>query len=191
MLPPDSTVTTSLTVEKEKGGIGISNPSQGINIHDWECSYSSIAGNIVLRNIDTSVSTTVLSGIMNLTNLSFAFDANMRPVIGYQNASGVSSLYYYDTLTEAYNTLTLAAGSGAPRLCHDDKRDRMVLSNITDVLCFYIRDAVLYYRLQRERYQTEYQVATFTSGTVLKKVGMSTELRLLVQVTNGKLISSP
>ena len=191
MLSPDSFVSEVRTIEREKGGIALSDPSQGINVHDWQCGYVSGTGSIVLTNLTTSVSYTILVGITGVVGLSFAFDANMRPALGYSKADGSSYLYYYDTVTEDYATITLAAGSGSPKLCHDDKRDRMVLSNVTDILVFYIRNNLLYYRLQRERYQTEHQVATLTAGATLVKVGMSTELRILVQVSNGTFISSP
>lgn len=189
-LPPDSELTTRIT-EKEKGGIALSDPSQGISVHDWVCLYEASNGNIYVKNLNTVVTYTVLTGIMNVTDLSFAFDSNMRVNIGYKLVSGESKIYYYNSITEDFTTDTLPSGAGAPRLCHDDKRDEMVVLNVTDVLIFYIYNNKLYYLLQRERFLTPHQVATVSAGTVLDKVGMSDDLRILAQISNGTFVSSP
>jgi hypothetical protein len=190
-LPPDDLDITSTLIEREAGGVSLSDPSEGIDSYTWQCSYVPASGTIALKNLDTAITYVILTGIMNLTDLSFAFDANMRPAIGYRDNIGVSNLYYYNSVTEAYDTITFAAGSGAPRLCHDDKRSTMVLSNITDVLVFYVRGTTMYYRIQRERYVTEHAIVTVTSGTEIKKVGMSEGLRLKVSLLTGAFISSP
>jgi len=190
-LSPDSFVSGIRTLEREKGGIAISDPSQGINIHTWQSSYDPPSGTIRLTNLDTAVVYNILTGIMSITDLSFAFDANMRPNLGYKLADGTSKIRYYDTVTETFITVTLPTGAGVPRLCHDDKRDEMVLLNVTDVLIFYLLDNVLYYLLQRERFEVPHRVATVTPGATLDKVGMSDDLRILAQISNGEFISSP
>lgn len=190
-LSPDSFVSETRTLEREKGGIAISDPSQGINIHTWQSSYDSSSGTIRLTNLDTAAVYDILTGIMSVTDLSFAFDASMRPNLGYKLADGTSKIRYYDTVTEAFITVTLPTGAGVPRLCHDDKRDEMVLLNVTDVLIFYVLSDVVYYLLQRERFLTPHQVATLTPGTILEKVGMSDDLRILLQISNGTFVSSP
>lgn len=191
LLSPDNFSSSINTVEREKGGVAISDPSQGINIHDWQSSYTPSTGTIYLTNLNTSVVYTILTGVMSIAQLSFAFDSNMRPNLGYKLVDGTSKIYYYDSVTEDFITVTLPTGAGAPKLCHDDKRDEMVVLNVTDVLVFYMLDDVLYYLLQRERFATPHQVATLTPGTVLDKVGMSNDLRILAQISNGEFISSP
>jgi hypothetical protein len=190
-LSPDSINTGSEINEKESGGIALSNPSLGIAGYTWSCQYTALTGSITLINETTAVSSTILNGIFNLATLSFAFDANMRPAIGYTLLDGTSYLYYYDSLTESYSTLTLPAGSYSLRLTHDDKRYEMVVLNVTDILVFYVRGSTVYYRLQRERYQTEHQIATVTPGTRLRKAGMTTGLQICIGIADGLFISSP
>lgn len=190
-LLPDSVETGSLLIEREDGGLAISDPSLGISGYSWICTYTPLGGIITLTNEDTAVSVPILSGIANLVSLSFAFDSNMRYAVGYTDNVGVSSLRFYDSLTESYTTLVLPAGTINLRLCHDDKRPTMVVSNVTDILCFYVRDSGVYYRLQRERYQTEHRVATVTPGTTIAKVGMTSNLTIRAKISGGSFISSP
>lgn len=187
LLPPDG--YSLRTTAWEKGGVALSDPSLGINIHDWKGFYQD--NNIYLQNTATSQTYLVLAGVPDVVDMSFAFDANMRANIGYALSDGTAKVRYYDTVTEDFVTMTLPAGAGAPRLCHDDKRDDMVILNVTDVLVFYIYNNKLYYLLQRERFETPHQVATVTEGTVLARVGMSNDLRILAQITNGDFVSSP
>jgi hypothetical protein len=190
-LSPDSQSTGSLVVELEDGGFALSDPTQTISGWDWSCTYTPASGTISLTNQDTAATSVILTGIMNLVSLSFAFDANMRPAIGYTNAAGESYFYYYNSSTEDYSTMTLPAGSTNPRLCHDDKRYQMVLLNITDVLVFYTRLDKVYCRVQREAYLIEHEVATVTPGTVVNKVGMTTGLKLRIGLSDGLFVSSP
>lgn len=191
MLSPDSFESGLKTYERERGGIALSDPSQGINVHDWYCQYVAATGSIYLTNMNTATTYLILSGISNVVALSFAFDSNMRPNLGYMTSDGVSKIRYYDTVTEQFVTETLPTGAGAPRLCHDDKRNEMVQINVTDVLVFYILGTTLYYLVQRERFQTAHQAATLTEGSILDKVGMSDDLRILAQISNGTFVSSP
>jgi len=188
---PDDFVSDITLIEREMGGVAVSDPSQGINVNVWQSSYSNTTGTVYLKNLDTGITYTIISGVMNMTDLSFAFDANMRPNLGYRLSNCNSYIRYYDTITEAFVTRQLPAGAGAPKLTHDDKRDDMVLLNVTDVMVYYILNNVLYFLVQRERFNTVHQAATLTSGATLVKVGMSNDLRLLVQIHNGTFISSP
>jgi len=189
-LSPDSLEEESPLIEYEDGGVALSDPSQGISGYTWKLTYIPSTGTIMLKNTVTNVSTDFLTGIMDVVGASFAFDSNMRPAIGYQLSNGDSKLYYYNTVTESYSTLSFPAGTGCPRLCHDDKRAPMVGLNTTDILCFYISpDNILSYRQQRDRYAVEYPVATLAGSPTLKKVGMSVSLRLRVTIHGGQLVS--
>jgi hypothetical protein len=189
-LTPDDQTESSF-ISFERGGVALSDPSQGINSYTWTSSYNALSGTITLTNVNTGVPYVFVTGFTGLTSLSFAFDANMRPVLGYTNTVGASFIYFYDTVTEDYLEITLPAGSMYPKCCHDDKRDTMVQINKSDVLVFYLRNGIGYYRLQRELYNVERRVFTVTPDTVLEKVGMTKNLKLQLKLSNGSFISSP
>jgi hypothetical protein len=102
----------------------------------------------------------------------------MDVVLAYV-ASGVTKLYWYDTLAAAQVT-TIFAGATSPFLSLDDKRPEEGANS--DVLFFYVRSGVLYYREQRERYQTERSLATLPVGvTRIVNAGMGRNLRVQIQ----------
>lgn len=190
-LTPDNLDNEANLISKEDGGVAISNPSQGLSGYTWVSSYAPLEGNIILSNLETDQSYTILTGIMNVMSISFSFDSNMRPVIAYTISTGEAYHYWYDTVTQAYTTTLLPVGAITPKLTHDDKRKFFVTNNRSDVLLFYVLNTAIRYRLQRERYNTDHQIATVTAGTRIKRVGMTTGVRIQLELTEGSFISSP
>lgn len=184
MLEPDNSVI-NYRVDKEKGGVDISDPSEKINGYSWESSYSSTTGDIKLRNVDTDTESVILN-VPDISQINFAFDTNMRPFITWQKNDGTVQFYWYDSLIEDFTTTTLPNGTRTPRCCHDDKADFFTPLNVTDVLLFYIRpDNTLVYRQQRDRYGTEYTIATVTEDARLFRVGMGTNRKIKIVFETG------
>jgi hypothetical protein len=182
--PPDA------TTRKEVGGVGISDPSAGLTGYVWKCSYNVATGVITLRNETTGISTPYIT-IAGLLTLDFAFDQNMRPYLAYDKNDGRAYLYYYSTLAGAYATLQLPSGARSPRMTHDDKRRWSVIGNLSDVCLFYINNDKVYYRVQRERFESEHQVATITSNATICSVGMGIDNRIILKIQDGSMVSSP
>lgn len=191
-LAPDDIGATNDLQQYEAGGIAISDGTQGITGWTWTSVYSAAAGTISLKNVTTNTTELILSGLFGLTWISFAFDQNMRPNIAWTEADGTCKFRWYDTVIENYTTTTLPAGSATPSLCHDDKREYMVKSGLSDVLLFYIINGVVYHRRQRDRYNTTYQIATVSPEARIKKAAMAKDLRVKISLTGGSsFISSP
>lgn len=105
--------------------------------------------------------------------LSCAFDSNGRPVIAYQ--IGVDTyLYWYDSAIPGFTTTTFALGE-RPMLTFDDVRPQMNMTS--DVILAYIKNGVLAYRQQRDRYNTEYSLGAAPSMR-FARMGMGRHLRL-------------
>jgi len=62
----------------------------------------------------------------------------------------------------------------SPKLTMDDKRESQSASN--DIIFAYVKSGSLYYRQQRDRFQTEYFLRSGVAK--LKKIGMNDKLRL-------------
>lgn len=191
LLSPDSGDTGSELISREEGGIAVSNPSAGLRGYNWHSIYTPSTGTIILKNDTTSVEYTILSGVMLVDSLSFAFDSNMRPLICYTITTGEAYYYWYDSVTEGFLTTQLPAGSITPKACHDDKRAAATTNNRSDAMFFYMLNGVVYHRVQRERYLTDHRIATCTSNARLKNVGMTVGLRIKLHITEGQFISSP
>jgi hypothetical protein len=191
-LAPDGDLTNPL-ISKEIGGVAISDGSSGLLVKNWIVSWDANTGNFIAYPENESGNQTIIFNDTNVTELSASFDANMRPAVAYVK-SGTCRFRFYDTITQNYITIILPAGSRDPKVCHDDKRSIAVLGNESDVCLFYLRGFNVFYRVQRERYETENQVATLSIDTArLNRVGMTSGLRVQLELEGGSniLISSP
>lgn len=168
-LAPDD-VDSTPWIDYEMGGVGLNDPSQGLQVKTWVLRFVSPD----LRLSAAGSPETTLFQAPGLTELSLAFDQNMRPAIAYVQ-SGEAKLYWYDSFIESVTTTVLPAGTITPRVCLDDKRTRMTGSS--DVILAYVRNDNLYFRAQRDRFEVEYLLKAAVGGTLIR-VGMNTVNRL-------------
>jgi hypothetical protein len=157
----------------ELGGKAISDPSLGNQDRPWTMTANE-AGEVYFTAAENPEALFVT--LPGLTELSFAFDQNMRPVLAYIQA-GVPRLRWYDTVPGAYVVTDLPAGSISPRVTLDDKRQTQTALGENDVILAYIRSGNLYYRQQRDRYETEYLLGVVGSAKLIR-IGMNVENRL-------------
>lgn len=174
-LPPDDRVRTSRLVDYELGGVGIGDPSEGLQVQVWEARVS--AGVIQTRPESGGVWTDITGGA-SITEISLAFDQNMQPVVAYVD-SGVAKFYWYDPNSTSFVTSTFA-GATSPTCCMDDKREMQV--GINDVLLFYLLDGRVMHRRQRDRYLIEYDLAAIPDGTTrIRRCGMHDRFRIMLE----------
>ena len=191
-LVPDNFIPIIPTVDRELGGIALSDPSQGLQVQDWECSWNALTDNIEVYPVGSTTKTAIINAPL-VTKVSLAFDANMRPYIAYCS-DGVNYFRWYDAAAGDYTTTTFAAERD---LCvtHDIKTFELVQSNVTDVLLFYLRGDGVFYRRQRDRYTIEYRIATLSNNLAkLAGVGLSRENRIQLQlekIEGTTFVSSP
>lgn len=162
---------TNDLLDYEDGGIGIQDPSEGLNYQRWMARVIN-GGTGIALSADNTPEFTLIEG-EDITHVALAFDSNMRPVVAFVDG-GMAKLYWYDT-SVSENVITEYPNIQNPRLTTDDKR--AMQSGIRDVIFAYQRNGGLYYRQQRDRYQAEYLLQESAPG-VLKKVGMTNRLRL-------------
>mgnify|MGYP006875374737 CR=1 FL=1 len=167
----------SKTIDYEDGGIAIQDASDGLLYQRWRARLFNAGKDDSFVMLDArEVPEFVWLTVPKMTEISFSFDANMRPTVAYV-AGGQASLIWYDSLDSTYKTTALAVGVITPRVTLDDKR--YVGSNgyqISDVILAYVRGGNLYTRIQRERYETEHLMATDVKPLI--KVGFNRGLRL-------------
>ncbi|WP_444897898.1 hypothetical protein [Microbulbifer sp. SSSA005] len=138
----------------EMGGVAIQNPSEGLEYQIWRARILNDGTEIVLdaREVDAY---TIITGT-NITEVSLAFDQNMRPVIAYVE-SGTAKLCWYDS-SQGVQVTTSWPGVITPQVSLDDKRP--IQPSASDVIFAYLRsvngEQRLYYRQQRDRYTVEY-----------------------------------
>lgn len=159
-------------LDYEFGGVDLNDATEGLQVKVWKGEY--IEGQVVLSA--SGVAPVAVLTIAGLKDFSFTFDQNMRVAVAYELEAGGSHFYWYDTTISAYTTLNLAAGTITPLCCLDDKRELQIPSS--DIILAYCRAGALYFREQRDRYQTEYLLHSAVGDRGLIQIGMNRVWRM-------------
>lgn len=163
-------------IDYEWGGIDLYDASQGLQTKLWTCFYES---GVIKAKAD-QVAYDLIT-VADITALSFAFDLNMRPVVTYVVNDEVF-LWWYDTSVGEQVTTSFGNTIITPQLALDERREFQSAS--ADVIFAYIKAEQLCIRLQRDRYQIEYELG---AGQVLIQIGMMTNNRFgfATKIMNG------
>lgn len=177
-LPPDDRVLQGI-VDYERGGLEINDPSQGVDLFNWVCTYD--GASVMAWPEGQESNARVFFNRAGVTGLTFAFDHNMRPTVAFTTQDGAMYLWWYDTIAAAHVFSAPFAGCKNPRLTLDDKRK--IAQTDSDVIFAYLKangsKYDLCYRQQRDRYTIERTLRTgFNQRTVLKNVYMGKNWRL-------------
>lgn len=181
-LPPDDE-EPMLLVDKEQGGIGLNDPSLGLDTQTWTLRYFPVTGEVTIEAPNTPQ--TVLFTRLFISEVSLAFDLNMNPFVAFVE-SGNAKYWWYDPALPGTIFSSLPAGSLTPRCCLDDKRQSQTGSGTNDILLFYVHDAKLKMRYLRDRFSVEYTMMNpfidpkFGLPAVIKKVGMTQANRIQI-----------
>jgi hypothetical protein len=170
----DAIEPANRTTDYELGGIGLNDPSAGLQYQIWVATYDPDTGDVSLEAPNTVQ--TVIFNALEVTELSLAFDQNMRPFFAFVQ-NGQAKFRWYDTVLGANRITDLDPSDISPRCCLDDKRELQVTQGNVDIILAYVRNNNLYYRQQRDRYEVEYLLKEEVNG-VLLRVGMNKEYRL-------------
>lgn len=162
-------------VDYERGGVAINDGSQGLDVQDWQ---ASMQGDTIMVGPVGGPMTAMLER-PGVQVLGLAFDQNMRPALTYYTAANGTRLWWFDTLA-GQMVETAIPGATYPRLCLDDKRELQTSSS--DVVLAYMKDGNVYYRQQRDRFQTERLLVSDAPGR-LRRIGMSTVGRLQLELS--------
>lgn len=184
-LPPYDR-TFPVLEDYEEGGIALSDSSLGLQVQMWHLVYdadenSPNYGDFTITAENTGASS-VLINVPAVVNCSLAFDQNMRAALCYETEAGDSFYWWYDTQLGQTVTTQLPAGSVSPYFCLDDHR--ALQDTTSDMILGYVRGATLYWRMQRERFDTE-RVAASGVSPPLNRIGMTENLRVKFDVGFG------
>ena len=168
----------SLKEDFEDGPIDLNDPSSGLMYQVWR-GIASDQGVSLIKDAGEGDVEEILTQL-NITEMSFTFDQNGRPSVCYTQY-GQTKIYWYDSTVGGVATTVLGSGLGSPKIFLDDKRTTQ--TSISDMIVGYIKQKQLCYRQQRDRFGTEYVLATNVEGR-LQKIGMGNNLRLQFVVGN-------
>lgn len=142
----------------EVGGIGLADPSQGLEVQLWEASCLN-GRDIYINSRSTGRLLLIPNAGEGISNLDLAFDQNMYPFLTWKDRAGVC-IYWYDPTAPGYVVERFLQRIRSPRCTLDDKRDFNVANS--DIVFTYIREDTqrICARLQRDRYGIEYDLAS-------------------------------
>lgn len=184
-LPPIDKIFTSTTCYS-RGGISLSDGSQGLQVQDWYMWVTApgLSGSSVFVSADNTPATQILQ-INGITWARLAFDQNMHPTVSYTTSSG-SFLYWFDPTVPGNVSLPLPAGVTSPVCLMDDTRAVSTLQNLNDILVMYIHNNNLVYLQQRDRFTVErtllINVNTYLTNPFVNKFGFGTNNRVQIEV---------
>lgn len=157
-------------IDYEDGGVAVNDTSQGHTFQIWRARL--IRERVMLGAPNTPEF--VLYEGAGITEISFAFDQLMRPVLAFMQA-GQPKILWYDSSVPGQVVTNLPAGTITPRVILDDKR--VTQAQASDVILAYVRSGNLYFCQQRERFTVERLLATGLESGILR-IGFSNRLRL-------------
>lgn len=182
--PSDFLGGRALTLTKEHdfetGGVALNDASQGHFVQIWDAQIEVSRTVIVLRN-EAGFESTIYEGV-DITEISVTFDQNMRSTFAFVEADQ-AKLEWFDTSIGNKVITNFGFDVRNPRVSLDDKRSRQVANS--DIILSYIRDGNLYYRQQRDRYETERLLASNvlpTPESYLRRTGMSSANRFQFEI---------
>lgn len=116
----------------------------------------------------------------DILELSLAWNQNGDPHFAFVDTEGDAYLRWYDSAIPGMTTTPLDSDVVNPRVAFDEQR-QFNLDN-SDVILGYVRDGVLRYRLQRDRFGAEYTPTIGDGGppaaaTRLRHISMNSGLR--------------
>jgi hypothetical protein len=177
ILGPDN-IGASLFVDYERGGVAITDTSLGLDYQDWQCRYNAATGQVFINPVgDPDTFHVTIAGA---SEMCFAFDQSMRPVLAYM-VGEMAKLRWYDSLISDF-TISDFPGVRSPRLTLDDKRPSQIANS--DVIFGYIKsNGDLCYRQQRDRFAVERVLHTGVDpSNRIVRIGMASNLRLQFEI---------
>ena len=150
-------------IDYELAGVGLNDPSLGLQYQIWTLEYIKNTGDFVLSA--PNYPSTVQFNRPNVSYISLSFDTNMNPFISFVE-NGISKFWWFNTVSGQQEfDETLIATAQSPYAALDDTRP--LQNQNTDIILSYVRSGNLYFRAQRDRYLIEYLLVSGVTGQVL------------------------
>lgn len=170
--------TNRTDLSQHWGPVALQDPSQGLLVRLWQA--RAVGANILLSapGVDEFVHLTHSEDVLEV---SLAFNQNGDAHLAFVDSSGDAWLRWYDSTIPGMTTTQLDADTVNPRVTLDDARQFNV--SASDVILGYVRDGILRYRRQRDRFADEFtpphgEGGPSASAGGLHHMSMNSQLRV-------------
>lgn len=154
------------------GGIALNDNGAGLEVYHWRYVYDpdSRAISVGVPGVVPDVVVHTLS--VDAIEISGSFDIAMQPIVAWQAADDTSWFRWFDPTVPGFESIQLPSGSYDVRVVLDDTRSGQ--GEVLDALVTYLRAGSVYQRQLRDRFSTEYEIATgAVAGGRLSRCGMA------------------
>jgi hypothetical protein len=162
------------------GPIGINDPSKELNNRFWATYFNPSTNDIELEDIENEITTIIINEPDGVTNIGLAFDQNANDVYAWITGLGELKLRWFDASLPGDAVLSLGQAQSVT-ITMDTKY--FPSSADSDILIFYIRDEAIYYRIQRDKYATEYATPVIENAKTLIDSGTRRDYRFQIRWT--------
>lgn len=176
-LPPDDRPWRTWE-DWELGGLAHRDTSKGLEYQDWRAWYEPLTGKLWVQPQVTLSEPILVMTQLRASYIGLTFDRNMNLSVCWR-IGNVIYLYWFDSLSSTYVTSSWTGGR-SPRLTHDDKREEA--SRWDDVILYYLVEDRLKMRVQRDRFDIEYDLAEVPREMNLYRCGMTNRQRIQLEV---------
>ena len=111
-----------------------------------------------------------------ISKMSLTFDQLGRPLVFYRT-NDVVKINWFDPIAQQNEIRTISNGDW-PTACFDFPQDTG--QSFTDILLFYVRNNKVYMRVQRDRFDVEYDTGVERDNIEIESAGLTVENRLQV-----------
>lgn len=178
-LAPDNRIEESELVAWELGGIAIQDTSEDLDYQNWKGYWDASDSTVYLVPDDTGIPIPLFV-LPDVVEFSFTFDQNMRWSTVCRLSSNQLEHRWFDTAIGDY-VVTTYSGIQSIGISLDDKSRLYVAAGRSDIILTYIKTTgQLCWRIQRDRFLTEYTQSGFSVPTTMRitHFGMNSKNRL-------------
>jgi hypothetical protein len=160
------------------GPNGLNDTTQGLDYKYWAAYFDGNTNNLIIEDLELSNTVTILNEPLGIDNIALAFDQNANDTYAYIDGSGDLKIRFFDAIIPGDTIINIGPAQSVT-MTMDMKYYPSSASS--DILLFYIRSGAIYYRLQRDKYATEYATPVIAGGSRLHDSGMRTDYRFQVR----------
>jgi hypothetical protein len=178
ILPKPDTRYSSV-FDIKTGGVELSGSNGSLNSRYWIVYQQS--GSVLIRGANDANTwddpVTLFTESNTIVDISLSFDNLGRPVVFYQKGTELV-LWFYDSQIGGISFKTITTDGRCPIVNFDYINETS--NPDSDIMMYYVRNDVAYMRLQRDRFDVEYNTGVNYPELYLENSGMTTDNRFQV-----------
>lgn len=162
------------------GPIGIQDTSDELTSKFWGAAFKQSTQELLLIDTEEETTEVILTETDGMVKVALAFDQNANDTYAWITNLGDLKIRWFDASLPGDAIINFGAAQSVT-LTMDTKYYPSSIDS--DILLFYIRNGAIFYRIQRDKYATEYTTAVTEDAISLLDSGTRKDYRFQVRYT--------